>query len=176
VVSGRYALALYELSKENSDLDKIEQGVEDFLQLYKSSEEIKYFIKNPTQDLKAQLEVVEKISKVMNFSTNLKNFICVLINKRRIFYVEKILQNFLKLLSIKRGEINASLISSRKLTNEEVQNISKELSESSGTSINFKYSVDESLIGGLKIQLGSLLIDSSIKNRLQKYQQLMIGN
>ena len=67
------------------------------------------------------------------------------------------------------------MISSRKLKEEEIKKVSEELSKASGTSINFKFIVDESLIGGLKIQLGSLMIDTSIKNKLQKYQQMMIA-
>ena len=82
---------------------------------------------------------------------------------------------FAALLAKKSGEINATLISSRKLKEEEIKKVSEELSKVSGTSINFKYTVDENLIAGLKIQLGSLMIDTSIKNKLQKYQQIMIG-
>tara|TARA_B110000971_G_scaffold147410_1_gene150589 strand:- start:975 stop:1532 length:558 start_codon:yes stop_codon:yes gene_type:complete len=175
VTSERYALALFELAREDSDLDKIKQDTKDLLDLYKSSEEMQDFIKNPTQDLKIQLYFVEKISEIMKFSTTLKNFLSILVNKRRIFHIEKIVESFLKLLAKKKGEVSASLISSRKLKEEEIKKVSEELSKASGTSINFKFIVDESLIGGLKIQLGSLMIDTSIKNKLQKYQQMMIA-
>tara|TARA_B100001063_G_C16724752_1_gene535691 strand:- start:480 stop:1037 length:558 start_codon:yes stop_codon:yes gene_type:complete len=175
VASERYALALYELAKEDNDLEKTDQDSRDLLSLYKSSDEVKYFIKNPTQDLKIQLSFVEKISEIMKLSKTLKNFLSILVSKRRIFYIEKIIENFLRLLAKKNGEINATLISSRKLKEEEIKKVSEELSKVSGTSINFKYTVDESLIAGLKIQLGSLMIDTSIKNKLQKYQQIMIG-
>ena len=80
--SERYALALFELAREDSDLDKIKQDTKDLLDLYKSSEEMQDFIKNPTQDLKIQLYFVEKISEIMKFSTTLKNFLSILVNKR----------------------------------------------------------------------------------------------
>ena len=82
----------------------------------------------------------------------------------------------MKLCSQKRGEIKAALISSKNLSKDELNEISSQFSQSMGAKIKFDYSVDESLIGGVKIQLGSLMIDTSIKNRLKKYEQLMIEN
>ena len=70
--------------------------------------------------------------------------------------------------------ISASLISSKKLSKDELSNISSEISKSVGSAIHFDYKVDSDLIGGLKIQLGSLMIDTSIKNKLKKYEQLML--
>ena len=86
------------------------------------------------------------------------------------------MKNFLKLCSRKRGEISASLISSKNLSQKELKDISEEFSKSMGYTIKFDYITDESLIGGLKIQLGSFMIDTSIKNKLKKYEQLMIEN
>ena len=99
-----------------------------------------------------------------------------MVEKRRIFYVEKIIHSFLKLCSQKRGEIKASLVSSKNLSNEELNEISSQFSESLGSKIKFDYSVDPNLIGGVKIQLGSLMVDTSIKNKLKKYKKLMIEN
>ena len=98
----------------------------------------------------------------------------LLIQKRRIFFVEKIIDSFLKLCSQKRGEVEASLVSSKELSETEIENISKDLSSSMGSIIKFNYKVDEELIGGFKIQLGSFMIDTSIKNKLNKYKQEML--
>ena len=84
------------------------------------------------------------------------------------------MDNFLKLCSKNRGEIEASLISSKELSSNELENISKELSSSMGSTIKFNYKVNRGLIGGLKLQLGSFMIDTSIKNKLKKYEQRMI--
>ena len=97
-----------------------------------------------------------------------------MIDKRRIFFVRKIIASFLKLCSKKRGEIKASLISSKKLTQTEIDEISKDFSKSIGSTIKFDYKVDEKLIGGLKLQLGSFMIDTSIKNKLKKYEKIML--
>ena len=110
----------------------------------------------------------------MNLSQIIKNFLSLLVIKRRIFFINKIFIKFLSLASKKRGELKALLVSSKNLTSEELENLNKDLSQTIGTSIAFDYKVDENLIGGLKMQIGSLMIDTSIKNKLKKYEQTML--
>ena len=90
--------------------------------------------------------------------------------------MKKISESFLKLCSKKRGEVKASLISSKELSSDELNEISKDLSQSMGSKIIFDYKVDKELIGGFKLQVGSFMVDSSIKNRLKKYEQSMLEN
>jgi len=172
--SERYALALFELSKENSELPSVEKNVLDLLELYKSSKELENFIKNPTQLHATQIKVIYEISKVMKFSKTLKNFLSILVIKRRIFYVKEIFSKFLVLNSKKRGELSATLTSSKKLSSEEIRNLNNQLSNAIGSTVVFNYKVDEDLIGGFKVQIGSLMVDSSIKNKLKKYEKLML--
>jgi F-type H+-transporting ATPase subunit delta len=172
----RYARALFEVASENSELDTIENNLKNFLNIYNFSPEFVNFIKNPTQSNKNQLEIINIISKQLNFSKMLKNFLLLLVEKKRIFFVKKIIEKFFKLCSNKRGEVKASLISSKNLSKEELNEISLDFSQSMGSKIKFDYSVDESLIGGVKIQIGSLMVDTSIKNKLKKYEQLMLEN
>ena len=172
--ANRYALALYELAKENSELEIIEKNINEFLAVYNTSEDLKNFIKNPTQSQSSQLEILKKISIEMSLSKIIKSFLSILVTKRRIFFLNTIFLNFLSLVSKKRGELKASLISSKKLTNEELKNLSTDLSQAIGTTVAFNYKVDETLIGGLKLQIGSLMIDTSIKNKLKKYEQIML--
>ena len=110
----------------------------------------------------------------MNLSKIIKNFLGILVTKRRIFYIKKIFLNFLSLTSTQIGDLKASLVSSKKLTSEELKNLSKDLSKTMGALIAFDYEVDENLIGGLKMQIGSLMIDTSIQNKLKKYEQAML--
>tara|TARA_B100000575_G_scaffold157071_1_gene125405 strand:+ start:280 stop:837 length:558 start_codon:yes stop_codon:yes gene_type:complete len=172
--SERYSRALFEVSNEANELEKVESDIKHFQSLLGSSKEIKNFIHNPTQSKDNQKNVVKLISEKINFSKNLKNFIFLLIDKRRIFFVEKIINSFLKLCSLKRGEVKAALISSKELSETELEKISKDLSSSMGSTIKFDYKVDKDLIGGLKLQLGSFMIDTSIKNKLKKYEQKML--
>ena len=172
--SERYSRALFEVAKETKDLEKVEEDVVKLKSLLNNSIEIKNFIHNPTQSKDNQNNVTQLLADKMSFSKNLKNFIFLLIEKRRIFFIEKIIESFLKLCAQKRGEVKASLISSKELSKDEIENISKELSSSMGSTIKFDYKVDKELIGGLKLQLGSFMIDTSIKNKLKKYEQKML--
>ncbi len=174
--SERYSRALFEVSQESSELDKVEDDVKIFQSLINTSLEIKNFIKDPTQNLSQQNKVSRLLAERLNFSKNLKNFLLLLVEKRRIFFIQKIFDSFLKLCSKKRGEIKAQLISSRELSKTELDKISKDLSESMGSILKFDYKVDKELIGGLKLQLGSIMIDTSIRSKLKKYEQGMIEN
>ena len=172
--SQRYALALFELAEEKSELSKVEESIKELLLLYNSNNELERFIKNPVNPLDTQLLVIKKVSEIMKLSKTLENFLSILVVKRRIFYIKKIIESFLKIIAKKKGELSASLESSKKLSSEDIVKITDALSEAVGSVINFTYKVDPSLIGGIKVQIGSLMIDSSIKNKLKKYQQLMI--
>jgi F-type H+-transporting ATPase subunit delta len=174
--SERYSRALYEVGKDSTELEKIEADVKNFKILYENNSEIKNFIQNPTHMIETQNMALGILSEKLSFSKNLKNFFLLLIKKRRIFFVKKILDSFLKLCLKNRGEIKASLISSKELSSSELENIGKELSLSMGSTIKFDYKVDHDLIGGLKLQLGSFMIDTSIKNKLKKYEQRMLEN
>jgi F-type H+-transporting ATPase subunit delta len=172
--SERYSRALYEVGKESGELEKIEADIKNFQSLFYNNSEVKNFIQNPTHVIEVQNKVLNILSEKLDFTKNLKNFFLLLIEKRRIFFVKRITDSFLKLCSKNRGEIKASLISSKELSSNELDNISKELSLSMGSTIKFNYKVDQSLIGGLKLQLGSFMIDTSIKNKLKKYEQKML--
>tara|TARA_Y100000768_G_scaffold236023_1_gene178503 strand:+ start:180 stop:737 length:558 start_codon:yes stop_codon:yes gene_type:complete len=172
--SERYSRALFEVSKDTNELDKVEENIKNFQLVLKSSTEISNFIKDPTQSVVIQNDVINLLSDKLSFSKNLRNFFLLLVEKRRIFFVKKITESFLRLCSKKRGEINASLISSKELSKSELDEISKDLSKSIGTTLKFDYKVDKKLIGGLKLQLGSIMIDTSIKNRLKKYEQALL--
>ena len=174
--SERYARALFELSKESNELEKTEKNISDFKLLYYGSDEIKNFVKDPSKSIIQQNEVVNFIGEKLEFSKNLKSFFLLLVKKRRIFFIIKILESFLKLCAKNRGELKASLISSRELSKSELDRISKDLSDTMGSTLKFDYKVDKDLIGGLKLQLGSFMIDTSIKNKLKKYEKMMIEN
>ena len=174
--SERYSRALYEVAIESDEVVKIESDINSFQKILSSSLELKNFINNPTQSIENQNKVMNLLSEKLSFSKNLKNFLFLLIEKRRIFFVTKILDSFLKLCMNKRGELKASLISSKELSETELGSISKDISSSLGSIIKFDYKVDKELIGGLKLQLGSFMIDTSIKNKLKKIEQMMVEN
>ena len=174
--SERYSRALFEVSQESNDLDKVESDIQNFKLIYDKNLEVRNFIKDPSQIINEQNKLVNLISDKLNFSKNVQKFLLLLIEKRRIFFVNKIIESFLRLCSQKRGEVKASLISSKELSQNELNDISTDLSKSMGSTLKFDYKVDKELIGGLKLQLGSIMIDTSIRNKLKKYEQAMLEN
>ena len=174
--SERYSRALFEVSRDSGDLDKVENDIKNFKLIYDKNLEVRNFIKDPSQIITEQNKLVNLISDKLNFSKNVQKFLLLLIEKRRIFFVNKIIESFLRLCSQKRGEIKASLISSKELSQTELNDISTDLSKSMGSTLKFDYKVDKELIGGLKLQLGSIMIDTSIRNKLKKYEQAMLEN
>ena len=174
--SERYSRALFEVVKESNEIEKAEKDIKNFLLILNKSIEIDNFIKDPSKSLKVQNSFIGLLADKLEFSKNLKNFFFLIIEKRRIFFVKKIFDSFLRLCSKKRGEIKASLISSKELSQTELEKISNDLSSAMGSTLKFDYKLDKDLIGGLKLQLGSFMIDTSIKNKIKKYEQAMLEN
>ena len=170
----RYSLALYELSKESSLLTQTEEQCSSVLALINSSEDFRNLIKDPTTKKDDLLKVMSSISETYKFEILFKNFLNFLIQKRRLFFLEKILNSFIEICSRKRGEIKAELKSAKELSNGEISKISEELTKNFNSKIKLSYIYDKSLIGGLVLQVGSTMVDTSIKNKLQQIENRMI--
>ena len=94
--------------------------------------------------------------------------------KNRLFFLNQIIDSFLNLISKNKGELKAKLISSKKLSKEEYKKIETELSQSFKSNLNIDYKYDPSLIAGLVIQIGSIMVDTSIKSQLKKLENKMV--
>tara|TARA_B100001057_G_scaffold500206_1_gene614071 strand:- start:139 stop:696 length:558 start_codon:yes stop_codon:yes gene_type:complete len=172
--ANRYSLALYELANEAKVIIKIEENSNNLLKLISNNKDFKNLIKDPTVNKDILNSIVNKISKNYNLEILFKNFLNFLISKRRFFYVKKILESFNEICSEKRGELKAEIRSAKELSNQEIEKITEELSNNFKSKIKLDYNHDTSLIGGLIIQVGSTMIDTSIKNKLQQIENKMI--
>ena len=170
----RYSLALFELSNESNLLTQIEEQCLSILGLMSSSEDFKNLIKDPTTKQGDLFKIINSISENYKFETLLKNFLSFLIKKRRFFFLERILQSFIEICSKKRGELKAELKSAKELSDNEINKITEELTKNFSSKIKLKYKYDKSLIGGLVFQVGSIMVDTSIKNKLQQIENRMI--
>ena len=169
-----YSQALYELASEEKNLDDIEKNVASVLKLIFQSEEFNLLIKDPTNKQEDQQNVINIIFEKFNLNSLLKKFLNFLVMKRRFFYVEKILKDFLVICSKNRGEISAKLTVAKELNENEINKIKSELSKNFGSDIKLNYKYDPDLIGGLIMQVESIMIDTSIKNKLQQIENKMI--
>ena len=172
--AGRYSLALYELATEANVLEEIEIHATSIIDLISSSKDFKSLIKDPTNNKDDQLNALNKISEKYKLNNLLTKFLSFLISKRRFFYVDKILKSFVETCSVKRGELKAELTSAKDLTENEINSIKEELTKNFSSKIKLNYKHDTSLIGGLIVQVGSTMVDTSIKNKLQQIENRMI--
>ena len=169
-----YSQALFELASENNLTDQIEEQILDLLNMISKSTDFKFLIEDPTTKINDQLLVIKKISQKFSLNNLLEKFLCFIISKRRFFYVEKILKDFVSICSNARGEIEAELLAAKSLNQNEINNLKNELASNFGSNIKLNYKHDPSLIGGLIIKVGSIMVDTSIKNKLQQLEKKMI--
>ena len=172
--SKSYAIALYELSKENSELDKVENGMKSLNKLLNESSDFKEMILSPTVAKEDKKNVIFAIADQNNFSQILKKFLGFLAIKNRLFFLDKIIESFLNLISNNKGELKAKLVSSKKLSLEEQKKIQNELSKDFKSPLNINFEYDPDLIAGLIIQIGSVMIDTSIRTKLKKLEKNML--
>ena len=170
----RYSLALYELASDSNVLSQVEDHSSSILNLISSSKDFSNLIKDPTNSQEDLLRVLDVISNNNKFENLLKNFLSFLVTKRRFFYLEQILRSFIETCSQKRGELKAELKSAKELSSDEISKITDELIKNFSSKIKLNYKHDESLIGGLIVQVGSTMVDTSIKNKLQQVENKMI--
>ena len=169
-----YSQALYELASENNLIHDVEKQVSSILELISKSKDFNDLIKDPTNKIEDQLKIMNKISDQFKFNELVKKFLGFIVSKRRFFYVEKILKDFLTICSNAKGEIQAELSVAKELNKSEINSIKNELSTIFDSKIKLEHKYDPSLIGGLIIKVGSTMIDTSIKNKLQQIEKKMI--
>ena len=172
--ANRYSLALFELAEENNLLSQIEVQSLSMLNLINQSNDFYNLIKDPTINQEDLSKVINIIVERNKFDILFKNFLNFLIQKRRFFFIESILESFIETCSIKRGELKAELKSAKNLSSDEITKITELLTKNFSSKIKLNYKHDESLIGGLVVQVGSTMVDTSIKNKLQQIENRMI--
>ena len=127
-ISQRYALALYDLSKENNQTEEFVANIKEFMKVFNSNESLRFFIKNPTYSVEDQKSVFNKILAQMNMNKMVKNFFSLLIIKKRIFFVDQVAEKFLNLISIKKGELTLNIVSAKKLEDNEILDLEDQFS------------------------------------------------
>ena len=172
--SKSYALALYELAKENSEIEKVEDGIIGLNKLLNESSDFKEMISSPTIKKEVKKTIIYAIADQNNFSSILKKFLGFLNDKNRLFFLDQIIDSFLNFISKNKGELKAKLLSSKELSHNELEKIKSELSKDFKSPIKLIYKHDPDLIAGLIIQVDSIMVDTSIKSKLKQLEKNMI--
>mgnify|MGYP001205827456 CR=1 FL=1 len=166
--AGRYALSLFEISKEEKVLEQVEQNILFVDSALKKSKDFKKFITNPCLSKIARLKVLEKLGSINNFNNFFTNFLKILVQNNRIFFVEKIVKDFKNILSNFRGELNAKVSMPTQVSSMQIKEIKSMLNTILKKKINLEFKHDPNLISGAKIQIGSVMVDDTAKAKFNK--------
>ena len=172
--SQSYAYALFELAKEKSELDKVEGGINGLKILLNKSSDFNEMILNPVLLKEEKNNVILEISEQYNFCETLKKFLGFLISKNRLFFLKQIIESFLNIISKDKGELKAKLLSAKDLSKTDLEKIQNELSQDFKSPIQIDYKYDPDLIAGLIIQIGSVMVDTSIRSKLKQIEKNLI--
>ena len=166
-VSLRYANALILISKK-SGLKQIQNDFESFIKLIMTNKDLKSIINNPLINVTKKSTILENICKAIKTQKIFLGFVKTLTKHNKIFLIEKVFSQFNKLIDIDEGFTEVHLTTSKKLDNEKLKQIEKVISQKIDSKVKLNKKVDPQIIGGIIIQIDSLMIDNSVKSKLSE--------
>jgi F-type H+-transporting ATPase subunit delta len=174
-MAGRYAAALFELAKEQKQLEQVERDVAAFQSLLETSPDLARLVRSPVIAAEAQARALVAILNKVGISGFTGNFLQLISRNRRLFAVADMLKAFQALLARERGEVSADVASAHPLSAEQLKMLSENLRASIGKNVQVRTRVDPNLLGGLIVKVGSRMIDSSLRTKLNNLKVAMKG-
>jgi len=174
-LSGRYARALYELADESKSLDAVANDLRALAAALKSSDDLRRLVASPVLSRDEQGRAMAAIVKAMGTGELVGRTVALLAQKRRLFALGDIISDYLRLLAAHRGETTAEVTSARALTGDELDRLRATLRQIVGRDVAVETRVDPALLGGLVVRIGSRMLDSSIRTKLQRLELAMKG-
>jgi F-type H+-transporting ATPase subunit delta len=174
-MAGRYAAALFDLAKEQRQLEQVERDVVSFQAMLDGSDDLRRLVRSPVVSADDQAKGLAAILDKAGISGLTANFLKLITRNRRLFAAADMLKGFRTLLARERGEVSADVASAHPLTPEQMQILSDTLRTSIGKNVRIDTRVDPSLLGGLIVKIGSRMIDSSLRTKLNNLKVVMKG-
>lgn len=171
--AGRYATALFDLAKEEGVLETVEQDLISLGQALKDSTDLSHMIDSPIYSRDQQGRALTAVAEAMGLSALTKNVMGLMAQNRRSFALPKLIATYLALMAEHRGEVSANVTAARPLSDAQVSALSEKLRAAVGKDVKLDVTVDENIIGGLIVKVGSKMIDSSIRSKLAGLQNAM---
>jgi F-type H+-transporting ATPase subunit delta len=172
-IAARYATAVFDLAKEGKDIKALETDVAALQAAIADSADFTTLLTSPLYNRDEQGAAVTAISKKMGLSVTISNVLSLLVAKRRLFVLPHMLAVLQDRLADERGEMTAEVTTAKSLTKAQSDKLAKTLSGQVGKTVTIKQTVDESIIGGLIVKMGSRMIDTSIAAKLNALQNTM---
>lgn len=172
-VASRYATALFELAKDAKNLPAVESDMNALSDALGESGDFVELISSPIYSRDQQAAAVSAIAEKMGLNVIVTNTLKLMAAKRRLFVLPGLIASMKALIAIEKGEVTAEVVSAKKLTKTQETKLAAALKKSVGKDVIIKATVDEAIIGGLIVKVGSKMIDSSIASKLSNLQNAM---
>lgn len=172
-VAQRYASALFDLARETDSLSAVEQDVASVRAMLDDSEDLRRLMASPVFSAEDQARALGAVLDRAEITGLVANFLKLAARNRRLFAAPAMLKAFDAMLAVHRGETLAVVTSAEPLSENQLESLKSALAEKAGGIIKLETHVDASLIGGLIVRLGSQMIDTSVRTRLQGLRAAM---
>nr|WP_238939570.1 F0F1 ATP synthase subunit delta [Marivita cryptomonadis] len=172
-IADRYATAVFDLAKEGKELDKLEANLDDLSAALASSPELTDLIHSPVYSRDAQSNAITAVAAKMGLTKTMQNVLALMASKRRLFVLPQMINRLRDQIAEEKGEVTADVVSAVKLTAAQSKELANTLKTKVGKDVKINATVDESLIGGLVVKVGSKMIDTSIRSKLNSLQNAM---
>ena len=172
-IADRYASAVFELTKDENALASLESDISALSDAIKDSDAFASFISSPIYTREESGAAIAALAAKMGLSDVMKNTLALMASKRRLFVVPALIQALKDKIAEDKNEITAEVVSAKALTQAQQARLASTLKERVGQDVLIDATVDESLIGGLVVKVGSKMIDTSIRSKLSLLQNAM---
>lgn len=169
----RYASSLVDLAMENGAIPAIEQDMADLSAMIAGSSDLQFLIRSPLVKAGVQQDALASIADKAKFHPLTKNFLLTLAHNRRLKDIDAILKAVSSTLSARRGELTAKVQTATDMTADQKQALTDNLGKTFNRPVALDTSVNKDLIGGVVVTLGSIMIDDSIKSKLERMGRAM---
>ena len=172
-IAQRYATAIFEIAEESKALDSLETGLNDLSAALDGSADLQTLITSPLVSREEQDQAISAVAAKMGLDPVLANTLSLMAQKRRLFVVPALIAALRARLADARGEVTAEVTSAKALTKTQSEKLAKTLAERVGKKVTVNATVDADIIGGLVVKVGSKMIDTSIRSKLNSLQNAM---
>jgi F-type H+-transporting ATPase subunit delta len=172
-VSGRYATALFELAREERSIDAVRADLDQFETMLAESADLKRLVRSPVFSAEVQLRALAAVLDKAGISGVSAKFLKVLTANRRLFAVSDVIRAFRALVAKFKGEATADVAVAEKLNDKNLDALKTALKSVTGKDVALNVNVDPSIIGGLVVKLGSRMVDSSLRTKLNSIKHAM---
>jgi F-type H+-transporting ATPase subunit delta len=172
-VSGRYATALFELARDEKSVDAILADLNQFDAMLADSADLKRLVRSPVFSAEVQMKALDAVMDRAGISGTSAKFLRVLTANRRLFAVSDVIRAFRALVANFKGEATAEVTVAEQLNDKNLDALKAALKSVSGKDVALNVKVDPSIIGGLVVKLGSRMVDSSLRTKLNSIKNAM---